>query len=203
MTTTPDRLPTVNPVDRIPGPGQGHWTYNHYAALPDDGKRYEIVNGVLYMTPSPTGSHQDSVGRFYIYLFQHIEAVGLGKVRMAPFDVELAPDVVVQPDVLVVLKANLDKVTKARIIGAPDLGIEVASPSTSTYDRHNKNDAYALAGVPEYCISDPAARTVEVLVLENGEYYALGVFRGQANLPSRISPEMTAPVESFFASSVN
>jgi Uma2 family endonuclease len=141
MTTTPERLPTVTPAGWIPGPGQGHWTYNDYVALPDDGKRYEIVNGVLYMTPSPTGPHQDAVGRFYAYLLTHVETSGLGKIRIAPFDVELAPDVVVQPDVLVVLKANSDKITKTRIIGAPDLVIEVSSPSTVGYDRREKQDA--------------------------------------------------------------
>src|SRR5438874_840696 len=81
---------------------------------------------------------------------------------------------------------SLDKYTEKRILVAPDLVIEVASPSTSTYDRHKKNDAYAHAGVPEYWIVDPVARTVEILLLEGGEYQSLGVFQGKAFLPSKI-----------------
>jgi Uma2 family endonuclease len=199
MTTSFDRLPTVTPASWIPGPGQGHWTYNDYAALPDDGKRYEIVNGVLYMTPSPTGPHQDAVGRFYAYLLTHVETAGLGKIRIAPFDVELAPDVVVQPDVFVVLKANFDKITKTRIIGAPDLVIEVSSPSTVGYDRREKQDAYASAGVPEYWVAHPTEREVEVLVLENGKYRSLGIFEGHATLPSQVLAGLPVQVEQFFA----
>ena len=198
MTTISDRLPVVTPVNKTLGPGQGHWTYEHYAALPDDGKRYEIINGVLYMTPSPSGSHQNVVGEFFAYLRMYIKLAGLGQVYMAPFDVELAPGYVVQPDVLVLLNTSLDKYTEKRILGAPDLVIEVASPSTSTYDRHKKNDAYAHAGVPEYWIVDPVARTVEILLLEGGEYQSLGVFQGKAFLPSKIVPEMNVHVEQFF-----
>jgi Uma2 family endonuclease len=198
MTTISDRLPVVTPVDRMLGPGQGHWTYEHYAALPDDGKRYEIINGVLYMTPSPGRSHQEVALEFAAYLRAHVKSAHLGRVYIAPFDVELTPKVVVQPDVMVILNENSDKVTSSRIVGAPDLVIEIASPSTSTYDRHKKNDAYAHAGVPEYWIVDPVAHTVEVLMLEGEEYQSLGVFQGKAFLPSKIVPEMNVHVEQFF-----
>ncbi|HZU69256.1 MAG TPA: hypothetical protein VFA09_18410 [Ktedonobacteraceae bacterium] len=77
MTTTSDRLAVVTPADWVPGSRQGQWTYNHYAALPDDGKRYEIVNGVLYMTPSPSIPHQRIAGRIYRYLCTCIEDTGL------------------------------------------------------------------------------------------------------------------------------
>jgi Uma2 family endonuclease len=199
MTTSSNGLPTVTLASWVPGPEQGRWTYNDYAALPDDGKRYEIVNGVLYMTPSPTGPHQDAVGRFYAYLLTHVESAGLGKIRIAPFDVELAPDVVVQPDVLVVLKANFDKISKTRIIGAPDLVIEVSSPSTVGYDRREKQDAYANAGIPEYWVAHPTEREVEVLVLEHGKYCSLGIFEGKATLPSRVIAGLPVHVEQFFA----
>ncbi|MHB8600255.1 MAG: Uma2 family endonuclease [Ktedonobacteraceae bacterium] len=199
MTTTSGNVPTVIPANWVPGPKQGHWTYNQYAALPDDGKRYEIVNGVLFMTPSPSGAHQDAVGRFYHYLFLRIETTGMGKVRIAPFDVQLSPDMVVQPDVMVILKQNLDKVASNRVLGAPDLVVEVASPGTATYDRHAKQVAYAHASVPEYWIADPTARTVEVFVLEGDAYNSAGIFEGNATLPSTIVPGLTTQVEQFFA----
>ena len=199
MTTTWDHLPTVIAANNIPGPGQGHWTYRDYASLPDDGKRYEIVDGVLFMAPSPNRWHQETVGELFAYLRDYIKRPGYGLVYMAPFDVELAPNVVVQPDILVVLHAHRERITENRIIGAPDLLIEVASPGTAGYDRREKQNAYACAGVPEYWIVDPAARTVEVLALEGKTYYSRGVFQGQAKLPSKIVPEFPVPVEKFFA----
>src|SRR4051812_2681773 len=125
-------------ADMTLGPGQGRWTYNHYAALPDDGKRYEIMHGILLRVPAPNISHQEVVGEFFSYLRAHIKLNNLGRVFVAPLDVELAPNVVVQPDIAVVLKANFDKVAEARIVGAPDLVVEVASPSTANHDRREK-----------------------------------------------------------------
>lgn len=199
MTTT-EKPPMITLADWVPGPNQGQWTYSDYKALPDDGRRYEIVNGVLLLMPSPSRSHQKTVGEIFTYLRAHIQTAGLGEVYMAPFDVELTPDTVFQPDVLVVLNAGLAKVTEDGVIGAPDLVIEVASPSTGPYDRLTRYPEYARAGVPEYWIVKPEQRTVEVLALEGGEYYSLGVFRGQEILPSRVVPELPVPVEKFFVS---
>ncbi|MEO8972826.1 MAG: Uma2 family endonuclease [Ktedonobacteraceae bacterium] len=198
MTMTSDRFAVVTPANHVPGPKQGQWTYAHYAALPDDGQHYEIVHGVLFMTPAPSGAHQDTVGEIYTHLRTHVKLTGLGLVRFAPFDVELAFDMVVQPDVLVVLNTNLDKVLDSRIIGAPDLVVEVASPGTATRDRREKYDAYAMAGVPEYWIADPVAHSVEVFILEADTYYSQGVFRGKAILPSKVLPGFDVRVELFF-----
>src|SRR6266480_7125830 len=107
----------VLPADWVPGPEQGSWTYDDYASLPDDGQRYEIVNGVLVMAPAPDGPHQDAVLRIAHYLLVHIEFVGLGKVRVAPFDVELSSKNVFQPDVFIVLNAHLSRMQKKKMIG--------------------------------------------------------------------------------------
>src|SRR5258708_7351587 len=199
MTMILGRVPMVTAADDVPGPGQGRWTYKDYAALPDDGRRYEIVDGVLYMAPSPNEWHQTTAGRLFRYLATQIEDAGLGRVYIAPFDVELTPDTVVQPDVLVILNANHDKITLSRIIGAPDLVVEVSSPGTVGYDRDKKQSAYARAGVQEYWIADPWSRTVEVFVLEAGAYRSLGVFEGKATLPSQVGPGFSVHVEQFFA----
>ena len=90
MAIAPDQLPMVRPADHIQGPGQGRWTYKDYAALPDDGKRYEIVDGVLFMAPSPGRWHQKAAGKLYKLLSSYIEDMGLGEVYIAPFDVEHA-----------------------------------------------------------------------------------------------------------------
>jgi len=190
----------ATPADWVVGPQQGHWTYNHYATLPENGPHYEIVEGVLYVTPSPNRSHQDAVLWFAHYLLQHVKIAGLGQIFVAPFDVELAPNMVVQPDVIVVLKANLEKITPTRIIGSPDLVVEVSSPGTVDYDRRVKQNAYAQAGIQEYWIADPAAQTVEVLSLEGGAYHSLGVFSGQMPLSSQVVPTIKeVQAELFFA----
>jgi Uma2 family endonuclease len=198
MTTTEGRVSTVTPADHMPGAKQGQWTYKDYAAFPDDGQRYEIIDGVLYMAPSPTEWHQSAVGEFFSYLRTYVKLAGLGRVYVAPFDVELAYNVVVQPDVLVVLNENLGKIIPSRVIGAPDLVVEVASPGTATHDRRKKQDAYARAGVPEYWIADSAARTIEVFTLEAAAYRSLGVFEGPAILPSLVIPVFPVQVKQFF-----
>ena len=197
MTTT-ERLSVATPADWVPGPEQGFWTYDDYAALPDDGQRYEIVNGVLVMAPAPTPEHQDIVGMIFHYLLIHVKFVGLGRVFMAQIDVALSPENTFQPDVVVILNAHLDRVGEKKIIGAPDLAVEVASPGTVLYDRITKYEKYARAGVQEYWIVNIKAKTIQVLVLEDGEYRSLGVFRGEQTLPSRIVPDLPVAVERFF-----
>jgi Uma2 family endonuclease len=198
MTTTSDKLQVVTPADWVPGPKQGDWTYNHYAALPDDGQRYEIANGVLLMAPSPTGSHQNAVGEVFFHLQSHVKLAGLGLVRLAPFDVELSPKDVFQPDIFVVMNAHLDRVQEKKVVGAPDLVVEVASPGTAAYDRLPKYDTYARAGVPEYWIVNPDRRTVEVLVLEGDKFHSLGILEGEQKVPSRIISWLSVRVEQFF-----
>ena len=195
---TIDELSVVTPADWVPGPPQGSWTYDDYAALPDDGIRYEIVNGVLVMTPAPSPEHQDIVGELYAALRTHIKLASLGRVFMGPIDVDLGSKNVYQPDVVVLLNEHLDRVQAKKIVGAPDLVIEVASPSTAALDRLTKYEAYARARIAEYWIVKPERQTVEVFVLEDGKYRSLGVFSGQAALPSQVIPELPVRVEQFF-----
>ena len=197
--TTIARLPAVVPADWVPGPSQRHWTYADYAAIPDDGKRYEVVNGVLYMTPALSIGHQSVSGEIVGYLRQSVQMVGLGRVFAAPTDVELSFGNVVQPDVFVILNEHLDRITYSRLIGAPDLVVEILSPGTMRYDLKAKLEAYERAQVSEYWIVNPGECTVEVLALEDGVYNSLGVFQGEAVLPSRIVSDWSVTVERFFA----
>ncbi|MGI8552153.1 MAG: Uma2 family endonuclease [Dehalococcoidia bacterium] len=199
MQTVLVSLPMVVPADHVPGPLQGCWTYDDYAAIPEDGKRYEVVDGVLYIMPGPNTGHQTAAVNFTTFLTIHVRFSGKGRVFAAPYDVELGPGDVVQPDVVVVLSANLGIITASRIIGAPDLVVEIASPGTATHDRRKKQDAYARAGVPEYWIADPYAHTIELLCLEGDAYRSIGVFAGQSTLPSLVIPDLPVRVEQFFA----
>src|SRR5438105_1676404 len=112
MAMTSNRLDVVTLANHVPGPQQGEWTYSHYSSLPDDGHRYEIIDGVLYMAPAPNPWHQEVSGEFFFYLRTYIKSAGLGKVLAAPIDVELSPKNVIQPDMVVILNANLDKIKK-------------------------------------------------------------------------------------------
>ena len=198
MAKTIDELSVLTPADWVVGPPQGSWTYDDYAALPDDGKHYEIVNGVLLMTPAPSPEHQEIVGMIFHYLLMRVKLAGLGRVFTAPIDVELSPENTFQPDVVVILNAHLDRVGEKKIVGAPDLVVEVASSSTAAYDRLTKYEKYAHAAVPEYWIVKSLNHTVELLGLEDGQYRSLGIFRGEQTLPSRIVPNLPVAVERFF-----
>jgi Uma2 family endonuclease len=198
MTTTSDRLPVVTPADWVPGPNQGDWTYNEFIALPDDGERYEIANGVLLLAPSSTGPHQDTIGEVIFHLRSHVKLPGLGLVSQAPFIVELSSKDVFQPDIFVVMNAHFDRVQENKVIGAPDLVVEVSSPGTVAFDRLTKYDTYERAGVPEYWIVNLDRRTVEIVVLEYAKYHSLGVFHGEQKVPSRIISWLSVRVEQFF-----
>jgi Uma2 family endonuclease len=199
MSLLPESLPTVIPADHIPGPAQGHWTYNNYATIPDDGKKYEVVDGVLFMSPSPNRGHQDVVVALSAYLWNYVNLGALGRVYSAPFDVELDLHTICQPDVIVILNANLSVLSGSHIIGAPDLVIEVASPGTAMYDRREKLDAYIQADVPEYWIVDAASHTLEVLIIEAGTYSSHGIFEGAMIISSKVIANFPVRVEQFFA----
>jgi len=197
--TTLERQSVVIPADWMPGPQQGYWTYRDYAALSQDGRRYEVVSGVLYMAPSPSMEHQGITLEIAAHLRSFVQLTGLGRVFVAPADVELSPGDVVQPDVFVILHKHLDRITPSRVVGAPDLVVEVASPGTARHDLREKQDAYACAGVTEYWIVIPGERTVELLVLQDRRYYSLGIFYGTTTLPSQVVPDLPVAVESFFS----
>jgi len=201
MTIDVERETMLTPADWIPGPGQGNWTYDYYATLPEDGHRYEIVDGVLLdMTPAPGIPHQNAVLQFSYYLIIHVKNAAMGKVFLSPVDVELTPKKVFQPDIAVVLNARLDRVITSHIVGAPDLLIEVASPRTVKHDHTTKRKAYALAGVTEYWLVDPILETVEVLSLRDSAYSSLGNFHGDDTLISQIVPTIAEiSVKQFFA----
>ena len=149
--------------------------------------------------PSPSDFHQSASNLFATYLTIHVQLKGLGRVYTAPFDVRLSFNTVVQPDVMVILSENMHKITHKGIIGGPDLAIEIASPSTESYDRLVKWNAYARAAVREYWIVDPLKQHVEVLVLEAETYQSLGVFSDEQLLPSLVVPELPVRVKQFFA----
>jgi Uma2 family endonuclease len=198
MTTSPTNLEVITPADWIPGPTQGDWTYNEYMTLPDDGQRYEIADGVLLLTPSSTGPHQDTIGEVFFHLQSHIKLARLGLVIQAPFVVELSAKDVFQPDIFVVMNAHLDRMQEGKLIGAPDLVVEVSTSGTIAFDRLTRYDTYEYSGVLEYWILNLERRTVEVFVLQGDEYHSLGTFHGEQKVPSQLISWLSVRVDQFF-----
>ena len=153
-------------------PRQGDWTYDDYLRLPDDGNRYEVIRGILYVTPAPKLKHQFSVAEFSFRLGGFVRENGLGRVLWAPLDVKLPDGIAspVQPDVVFFGTGNEPIWELGYFEGVPDLILEVLSPRTRSRDRRIKLRAYQDAGVPEYWMADPDTRMVVVHVLQNGRY---------------------------------
>lgn len=194
-------LPTVQaPTTARPWPEQGQWSFDDWLRLPDDGFRYEIIDGELFVSPSPSIEHQNAVSALLTEMRYYARSQNLGLVLTAPIGVQLPEHtVVVQPDVLYVSRERLDIVGDDIIAGAPDLVVEVLSPSNWVFDRTRKQKAYEQAGVREYWIVDYRARTVDVLVLEGREYVQRGQYREGDLAPSEALPGFTIPVADIFA----
>jgi len=135
------------------------------ADVPDDGHRYELIDGVLIVSPAPRYAHQDVVGHLYLLLVKHCPREL--KVLLAPFAVALADDTEIQPDLLV---APREQFTDKELPGPPLLAVEVLSPSTSRVDLLLKRDRFQAAGVPSYWLVDPDEPSITVLELRDGVY---------------------------------
>jgi len=140
-------------------------TYRDYCELPDDGRRYEIHDGELSMTPAPNPRHQRLVGAIYRILYAHVRSRGLGEVLLSPIDVILSDIAIVQPDVVYLERSRAGAVSSRGIEGAPTLAVEILSAWTASIDRQRKRQLYARYAVPFYWIVDPDARAVEAHVL--------------------------------------
>jgi len=148
-------------------------------------ERWEIIDGVLYaMSPAQSIKHQSVVGNFFMNLKRHPE--NLCYTGIAPTDVVLDDDTVVQPDVFVV--CDRKKITADNIQGAPDLIVEVVSPSTEVKDRREKLRLYERFGVKEYLIAFPEREYVERYVLKAGQYGSPEIFTWDERLTLTLFP---------------
>ncbi len=138
------------------------FTYEDYCLLPED-RRYEVIDGEPFLTPAPTPNHQDVVLELVSLLREFVTTRRLGRVVLSPCDVVLSQYDILQPDIFFIAAGREGIVGEKYIAGAPDLVIEVLSPSTETRDRVAKAKRYATFGVREMWLVDPAAKTIEVL----------------------------------------
>jgi Uma2 family endonuclease len=145
-------------------------TYKDYEVLPADGRRYELHDEELSVTPAPSPRHQRIVSALHLVLAPHVNSRRQGEVFLSPIDCILSDITVVQPDLLYLDPGRLNLVSDRGIEGPPTLVVEITSPPTTIIDRSTKPLLYAKYGVPYYWIVDPEARTIEVHVLSEGRY---------------------------------
>ncbi len=140
-------------------------TYKEYEALPADGRRYEIHEGELSVTPAPSPRHQIISRNLFRVLDAHVRAREVGEVLFAPLDVILSDTSIVQPDLVYLDPSRLSAISARGVEGPPTLAIEVISPSTTLIDRSAKHQLYARYGVPFFWLVDPEGRSLDAFVL--------------------------------------
>lgn len=163
--------------------------YEDYARIPPDGKRYELLEGDLFVTPAPSPLHQRASKRLQRQLEAYFEARGLGEVFDAPIDVILTLHDVVQPDLVVVTDPS--QISRRGIEGAPALVVEVLSPTTRDRDRTTKARRYAALGVQHYWVLDPEGSRLDCYRLERGEYVLAARGEGDQSLTHPDWPGLT------------
>ncbi|MBC7340642.1 MAG: Uma2 family endonuclease [Firmicutes bacterium] len=162
------------------------------------GLRYELVEGDLRMTPSPSTTHQRISRRLELALHAWVEDHDLGEILDAPLDVVLSEHNVVQPDLVYVARERLGIIKEANIQGAPDLVVEILSPNSLEWDRVTKRHLYAKYGVREFWVVDPEGRTIEVAVLRGGDLVTLQVYPVGSVLVSPLLPGFQLPLDQVF-----
>ena len=173
------------------------FTYEDYCNAPED-KRYELHDGDLILVPSPNQPHQNASLEIATEIKLLVRRTGIGSVFVAPFDVVFSDTDVVQPDVIFVSRERAHIVTRDNIQGAPDLIIEVLSPSAAHRDRTFKRALYARHGVREFWMVDTDVHTIEVLLLGTCGYKVVGVFGAGQTLTSPTLTDFSLSIDELF-----
>ncbi len=137
-------------------------TYDDFLLFPDDGKRHELIDGEHYVTPSPSRKHQAILWNSIVHIGTYLEANPVGRAFGAPFVVVFSQFDVVEPDLLFISNGRLEVLTTKNVQGAPNLVVEIGSPSTRQRDETIKRKLYERFGVEEYWVIDPEIETIAV-----------------------------------------
>ncbi len=174
------------------------FTYEDYRHTPED-QRYELLDGELIMAPAPNLGHQRIDAKLGWRLAQFVEERDLGEVFSAPCDVVLSNMDVVQPDLLFVSTERAHLLLGGdSVLGAPDLVVEILSPSTAGRDRTLKRNLYAKHGVKEYWLVDPDTRTVSVLRLGDSAFEVESIYGEGQTMTSPSLVGFTADLNEIF-----
>jgi Uma2 family endonuclease len=182
-------------------PAQGHWTYEDYLRLPDDGRRYEVIRGHLHVTAAPNFDHQFAVTQLGRLFGNFVSDGNLGTVLVAPFDVLLPREIAnpVQPDLVYFRAGRGPRTGAGNFEGVPDLVVEVLSPGTRRLDEKIKLAAYRDAGVPEIWMADPQHRRIVIHGLDgNGRFAELARAEAGERVESKILPGLRIAVDQIF-----
>lgn len=172
-------------------------TYEDYCLLPNDGKRYEIIEGELFVTPSPNFLHQTVVTNLTYYLSSFLKDHPLGRVIVSPFDVVFSQFDVVEPDILYVSRSRASVLTEKNVQGSPDLVVEVLSQSTTKIDRTTKLKLYARFNVEEYWIIDPEGPSTEVYRRAKGSLDLAVKLAAKDSITSPLFPGFNLPLQNL------
>lgn len=184
----------ISPMSR---PAALRFTYQDYLLLPED-KRYEIIDGDLFMTPAPSTYHQRISQNLEFFLERYVREHGAGQILHAPCDVVLSETDVVQPDILFVAKDRLGIIEEKYVSAAPNLAIEILSQDSAMRDRTIKAKLYARAGVRELWIVDPAKKTIEILRNTREGFERQALFRASDVLVSPAFAGLETPLTKIF-----
>ena len=176
---------------------QINFTYRDYLLLPEQDRR-ELIEGDFYVVPAPSLKHQSVVRNLGTLLWDFVRRNSLGTVFWAPTDVVLSQESVVQPDILFVSNERRGVITEANISGAPDLVVEVLSPSTADRDKQLKLSLYARHGVGEYWIVDPDGESLQVVQLGPGGSDSVTTY-ASGTMESPILPGLRIALDEVFA----
>jgi Uma2 family endonuclease len=169
--------------------------YRDYCALPDNGQRHEILDGDLKVSPSPKPLHQAVVGRLFERLAGHVRERELGDVFVAPLDIVLSENDVVQPDLLYISRAQASIITANNIQGAPDLVVEVLSEANPELDTRDKRQVYARCGVPFYWMVDPWRQALTELQRVGRDYAEVVRCGPGGTFVPQLFPELSIEVD--------
>lgn len=173
-------------------------THADYVLLPDDGRRWELLEGDFHVSPAPTSWHQAVVAELVFQFMSAFRTSGAARVLPSPIDVMLDDTNTVQPDVVVVRHERRHLISKRGVVGAPDLVVEVISPDYASKDAVLKRHLYARFGVPEYWLVDPEERTVSLLTLRDGKYVETTSLRASGVTESGVFPALKVPLDQLF-----
>lgn len=173
------------------------YTHADLLSFPEDGKRREIIDGDMFVTPAPKLNHQRILIRLTEAFLNHLSSHPVGELIVSPMDVIFSDFDVLEPDLIFVLNEHKE-ILKDWVRGAPDLVIEILSPTTAARDRGVKLRTYARFGVKEYWIVDPEERAVEVYHLMLEGYELVRTFQQTDTITSSLLPEFALPVSAVF-----
>jgi Uma2 family endonuclease len=172
-------------------------THRDLERTPEDGKRYEVIDGVLHVTPFPTTAHQRAATRLTALLDAHVEELELGMVFAAGLKVVLDERTGVGPDIVYVSKARLGGLARDGYYGPPDLVVEVLS-SRPSLDTEVKMEAYARAQVPHYWIVDPERYTVRAYEIDHARWTLVAERRDDDAFEPALFPGLVIPLASLW-----